>query len=271
MLETDFPLRYVRLRAVRVQHDSALKADARERARAALERAIAAGGTVTGFKAGRWASMTEASLAQHCLDLYRRLRELLDTRVSSRNPEFIRRGQEALETAISTPRGPTSAEVARSLGVTPAILKRACPDAWRELIEVRREERRIRRAVVRSALQAELASSSPRSTPSLARTLGVHLTDLQDHGDLYSQLIAKRRASVAERAGGAERKRAAREAADAERSALIARLDAALQAELRSASPRSANAIAVLHGTDNWFLRRYCSEAYFRLVELRRC
>ena len=270
VLETDFPLRYARLRAVRVQHDSALKADARERARAALERAIAAGGTVTGFKAGRWASMTESSLAQHCPDLYRRLRELLDAGVSSRNPELIRRGQEALETAISTPRGPTSAEVARSLGVTPAILMRACPVAWRKLIEQRREERRIRRAVVRSALQAELGSSFPRGTPSLARTLGVHLTDLQDHGDLYSQLIAKRRAIVAERVREGERIRAARGTSDAQRRALIARLDAALHAELRSPSPHSAHAIAVLYGTDSKFAIRYCPDAYSRLVELRR-
>ena len=214
--------------------------------------------------------MTGSDLTEHCPDLYVRLSQLLDARIVSKDPDLIRRGNQALEAAMSIPRGLTSFEVAHSLGVTPTILKRACPEAWRKLIKFRREERRIRRAGVRSALKAELDSSSPRSTPFLARTLGVHLSDLQHHPDLYSQLIAKRRAIVAERVREGERNRAARGASAAERRALIARLDAALQAELRSPSPRSAYAIAVLHGTDSKFATRYCPDAYSRLVELRR-
>ena len=269
VLETEFPLRYARVRAVRLQHDSALKADARERARVALERAIAAGGTVTRFKTARWASMTGSDLEVHCPDLYARLCQLLDARIACKDPELIRRGHQALEVALCTPGGLTSSEVARSLGVTATVLKRACPEAWRKLVEHRRAERRIRRAKVRAALKAELTRSSPRSTPSLARFLGVHLTDLQDHPDLYPRLLAKRRALRATVERQTERNRAARSASQAKRRQLIARLDAALHAELRSASPRSAYAIAVLHGTDSSFARRFCP-AYWPLVELRR-
>ena len=270
VLETSFPVRYARLRADRVRRNSDLRADARERARLALETAIAAGGTITGFQAARSVSMNEAGLAEHWPDLYRRLREIITGRISSKNPDLIRRGHRALKAALSTPRGLTSSEVARSLGVTPAILQRACPEAWRKLIELRREERRVRHAKVRSALEAELTRSSPRSAPYICRTLGVHLADLQRHRDLYPRLIAKRCAVLAERVREGERNRAARGASAAERRALIARLDAALQAELRSPSPRSAYAIAVLHGTDSKFATRYCPDAYSRLVELRR-
>ena len=272
-LQASFPLRFAQIRAARAQHLSPEKADARERARAALKRAIAAGGAVTGFQAGRWARMTEPSLSDHCPELYRRLRKLVASRVVSYNPEFVRRGSEVLDAAMGVPRGLTAAEVARSLGATPSILVCACPEAYRKLVNLRKEERLAHRARIRAGLKAELARSAPRGGSRLARELGVHLCELQREADLFSRLMAKRRLLEAERSREAECRKAVLKAVDAERDAqrraLIERLDAALRAELLRPSPRSPRAIAVLHGVDSWFARRYCRAVYSFLRDAR--
>ena len=208
-LRRQSPLRWARLRAARAAHITALRAAARERARNALEKAIAAGGEVTGFMAGRWACMTESGLAEHCPDLYARLRALVEARVLSRDPAFVRRAQAALDAALCTPRGVTANAVARSLGTTRSLLLRACPDAHRRLIDLRREERQAVRAAVRAGLEAELARPAPRGTCVLARALGVTTSDLNRQGALNKRYIEKRRVVAEERAQAAERKRAA--------------------------------------------------------------
>ena len=269
-LRTSFPLRFARLREARAEHRAAAAADARERARVALERAIAAGGAVTAFQAGRWAGVSEASLGEHWPVLYRRLRALVDARVVSNDPDVVARGEAALSAALAVPGGLTAAEVARSLGFTPSILLCACPVAYRKLVDLRAEERRAKRAAIRAGLEAEIALPAPRGTVRLARALGACLADLQREGDLFARLMAKRRGVEEERSREAQRKRAERAAVDAARRALIERVDAALRAEFDAPSPRSPRAVAVAHGTDAWFARRHCRAAYTALLDLRR-
>ena len=192
-LEAIFPLRFARLREARARHEAAARADARARARVALEEAIAAGGAVTGFEAGRRARMNEADMGAHCPELHARLRELVAARIVSNSPALARAGRTALEAALRTPCGVTAAEVARRLGVTVSVLRCACPEAYRDLVALRREERRMRRTQIRSALKSELARPVPRGSVVLARALGTSLSQLQREPDLYGRLIEKRR------------------------------------------------------------------------------
>ena len=140
----------------------------------------------------------------------------------------MRRAQAALEAALGTPRGLTATEVARSIGSTPSILKCACLELYRRLIDLRREEQQALRAAIRTGLKAEIDRPVPRSTVVLDRELGATLTDLQRSGPLYLRYIEKRRRLAASRAREAQRKKdrhAARERARRER---IERVSAAV-------------------------------------------
>ena len=272
-LKIRFPVYCAQRRAVRAQHVSEQRTDARRRARVALDRAIAAGGSVTAFQAGRWARVNEASLADHWPGLYRRLRKLVDARVVSHDPGFVGRCRTALQAALRAPRGVTAAEVARSLEITGSLLQCTCPELYRNLVDLRRQESADHRAEVRAALEVELSSSEPRGLGPLAIVLGVRQFEIQREKDLFSRLVAKRRRIRRSRAREVERlklDRATRRAArDAERRLLIERLEVALRDELLAPFPRTPRQIALDHGTDSWFLRRYCREAHTRLLELR--
>ena len=261
-LSISSPLRWARLYEARSAHLSARRDDARERARVALEKAIAAGGTVAGYTVGRWARVSESDLASYCPDLYAQLCALVDARVASRDPEFVRRAEAVLEAALRTPRGLAAAEVARSIGSTPSILKCACRKLYRRLIDLRCEERRALRAAIRAGLEAEVARPTPRSTVALARAFGATLSDLQRAGPPYLRYIEKRRGLAAARAREAQRKKARRAADERARRHRIDQISAAFRVELADSSPRSPRAVLLELGVDSSFAQRHCGGLY---------
>ena len=243
-LESLFPSRFARLRDARERHLACV----RERMRAALEQAIAAGGSVTPGQVARQCGVTLPTLAASWPELDARLRALLPDRLSSTDSSFQHRAATALGEALRVPCGPSARAVADSLGTTTTLLMLAAPDLYRELVELRRLERESLRAHVRRGLAAEARRDVPRPGPELARELGVCVSDLYCEADLYPRFLHKRQEA---------------------RVALHAKVRAALEAELGLAAPRSAHALARALGVKIADIRRE-AQLYARLLEVRR-
>ena len=197
-------------------------------------------------------------LRHHCPDQYRRLLDVRRT-VRSKFLETVRRALEA-EIFVPSPRSPSAFAI--DLGVAGRTLETSFPSLVAELRAA--VERAPRRPLPRrprpgdfrilAALEAEARSSSRRSVRALSRALGVSPSTLSRVSrDAVERLVAAR----------AQHRRRH----DPRLTALIV---PALQAELQSKAPRSANAVARQLGLFNSELARLAPILYRQLVDRRR-
>ena len=160
---------------------------------------------------------------------------------------------EALERELRShaPRSPRA--VAVECGVAPSVLRHHCPDRYRLLRELCSAARSAFLETVRCAVEAEISLPAPRGPGALARDLRVAPSTLHI---FFPSLVAELRAAV-DCASNRPRRRRFHPG--------DSRLLAALEAEVRSSSPRSVRVLSQALKVSPATLSRVSRDAVERL------
>ena len=139
---------------------------------------------------------------------------------------------EALDRELRSDAPRSLGAVALECCVAPSVLRHHCPDQCRSLRGLRAAARSEFLGIVRSALEAEISLPAPRSLSALAADLGTSTYTL---GSSFPSLVAELRDAL-DRASNRPRRRHFHPD--------HSRILAALEAEVRSSSPRSVAALS---------------------------
>lgn len=163
----------------------------------------------------------------------------------------------ALERELRTPFPRSPRAVALEEGVPPSNLRHHCRQLYDRLLDLRAARRNEFLETVRSALEEEISSSTPRALTPFARAHGVAPETLASS---FPDLVAQLRIAI-RRAPRVARPRLPRPG--------DARLLAVLEAEAKSDTPRSLRALARSLGVSTDTLSRVSRPAVERLLALR--
>ena len=189
-LDSDFPLRMARARVLRDERAAAARRALSERFDRALDAAIDAGGVQSLSDVAESLGVDLSALERYSPERYARLSALRQSLWASEAPGVRNACAAALKSALAIAEGPALHEVARSLGLDDSVLLRACPEAYRALVDLRERERQTRHGRCREALERELRSEQPRDAQSLAAALGICPATLKRSSPrLYARLV----------------------------------------------------------------------------------